>query len=129
MSESGFLKFWGVFWWIFVKGWHATEFGILFTLIRRAVPSLAWSAGLAIAYAFADEAHQLLVPYRGCRLSDVCIDALGVIGAFVVAEWLKFRNGKEYSSVLTTVFTRKWLCPIVALAWVAVVFALSLIHI
>ena len=127
VSESGVLKFWGVFWWIFVKGWHATEFGILFTLIRKAIPSIAWSAGLAIAYAFADEFHQLFVPYRGCRLSDVCIDTLGVIGAFALGEWFKFRRGQDYSTQLTAIFSRKWLVPFAALAWIALVFTLSIV--
>jgi len=127
ISESGFLQFWGVVWWVFVKGWHATEFGILFLLIRRAIPrSLNWSAGLAASYAFLDEAHQLFVPYRGCRLSDVCIDCLGILAAWVLAEWVANRKGRQVVPKLKSLFSHPWLLTGLTVGWIALVFVLSI---
>jgi VanZ family protein len=43
------------------------------------------SATLSLLYAFSDETHQLFVPGREGKLSDVGIDAIGIaIGVIVV---------------------------------------------
>lgn len=67
------------------KGAHMSEYAILAVLIcfyfsydsiskkRMALQAFAFTAG----YAATDELHQLFVPGRAGRLSDVCIDSLG----------------------------------------------------
>ena len=85
ITRADFLGFWNEAWWIFVKGWHATEFGLLFaflstvltkTKLRHPNP-LAFA--IAVTCAFVDEFHQTFIPARGGRLSDVMIDAIGII--------------------------------------------------
>lgn len=111
VSEDSFRHFWRLVWWIFVKGWHATEFGVLYLLAKRALPKApAWAVALPCLYAFADEAHQLLVPNRGCRLSDVCIDCLGILAAWVLSHRL---------------IKRRWLAASI-IAFIAAVFLLSI---
>lgn len=82
VERAQFLVFWRQVWWLFVKGWHATEFGLLyglaFLLLRR-VRRKGLVAGLiSITFAFLDEIHQVSIPARGGRLSDVLIDAIGI---------------------------------------------------
>ncbi len=114
VSETGFEAFWGIAWWLFVKGWHATEFGILFALLRRAFGSVSrWPAILAVSYAFFDEAHQLFVPGRGSRLSDVCIDCLGILAAWLILERHRFPS--------------RWLLATYFLAIAGAIFLLSII--
>lgn len=77
------------------KAAHMTEYGILsvlifiwigqweMTLFRRG----ATASGAAAVYAATDEIHQLFVPGRSGRFTDVCIDGAGAIlgvVAFVV---------------------------------------------
>lgn len=74
------------------KAAHMAEFGILSVLLyiwigqwemrflRRAVTA----AGAAAVYAATDEFHQLFVPGRSGRFSDVCIDSAGAIAGVVV---------------------------------------------
>ncbi len=82
ISPETFLAFWRKCWWLFVKGWHATEFGLLFWLVfalSKRVPRRALTATLvAFGFAFLDEWHQVSVPARGGRLSDVVIDGIGI---------------------------------------------------
>ena len=44
---------------------------------------------IALSYAFTDEIHQLFVPGRGGRLTDVLIDLLGIIIATQLIKRLK----------------------------------------
>ncbi|MEO2018141.1 MAG: VanZ family protein [Fuerstiella sp.] len=83
-----FQIFWGVSWFIIVKGWHVLEFAILMLLgtlvidaltARRNVGNALAAAALCLAYAASDEWHQTFVPDRGGIFSDVLIDSLGVI--------------------------------------------------
>jgi len=66
---------------IIKKSAHMVEFGILAFLLSKAFkfkkPDLSFL--LAWSYAFTDEIHQLFVPGRGGRISDVLIDLLGII--------------------------------------------------
>lgn len=74
------------------KAAHMTEFGILSVLIfiwigqwemglfRRG----ATAAGTAAVYAATDEIHQLFVPGRSGRFTDVCIDSAGAVLGVVV---------------------------------------------
>ena len=84
LSESQFAEFWQAWWWLFVKGWHATEFAIVFVLVR-----LVWRKGkgwqhvaFAAAMAASDEIHQIWVPARGGRVSDWLIDMIGIVLAW-----------------------------------------------
>jgi hypothetical protein len=79
--------FWLQDWWVFVKGWHATEFAILFLLIRRAVGDLGWSLFLTMLAAVLDEFHQTFVPGRGGKLSDVLIDVGGAMFVAIIVAW------------------------------------------
>lgn len=82
-----FESLWRSVWWIPVKGWHVTEFALLFTLVYLATRRKPLAAVLSLGYAFFDEFHQVFVASRGGRLSDVLIDAIGVILA-----WRIFAN-------------------------------------
>lgn len=86
LTEEGFGIFWENWWWLFVKGWHATEFAIVFLALRHALqPRLPWiAASLTAAFAASDEIHQLWVPRRGGHVSDWLIDMLGVAMAFLL---------------------------------------------
>lgn len=83
VSEAAFSRFWDSAWWLFVKGWHATEFGIVFLAARYMLGRKPmWLAALVSAgLAATDEIHQTFVPSRGGHVSDWCIDVLG-IGVF-----------------------------------------------
>ena len=89
-----FATFWGYSWFAIVKGWHAAEFAILFTVLLMALDRLTGSVrrrNVAIVVAFSlvfavlDEYHQRFVPGRGGTWTDVGIDALGVFGAVLIA--------------------------------------------
>lgn len=128
ITPSGFLLFWGAIWWLIVKGWHALEFAILYTLIKRALPKVSANTWifLAILAATLDEIHQVFVPARGGRVSDICIDAIGVLGAWVYGEW-RARKDRPVSPTLGWFFSRKWLMRLVILLAIALIFVLSFI--
>lgn len=87
VSPSTFLVVWHVAWWLIVKGWHAFEFGFLFWLILRTLglDRVRLAFGLAASYGLFDELHQVLVKSRGGRLSDVCVDWIGIVVAWYLA--------------------------------------------
>lgn len=70
---------------------HMAEYAVLFALLRRALAAeglspraaAALSFPLAVAYAVTDELHQSFVPGRAGALSDVGIDAVGALVAWV----------------------------------------------
>ncbi len=82
-----FKDFWGVSWFVIVKGWHATEFAILTALLIWTL-NTRWpatrqrnvliAAACALLFAASDEFHQTFVPTRGGTIWDVLIDALGI---------------------------------------------------
>lgn len=82
---SEFETFWRTIWWIPVKGWHVTEFALLFTFIYWASRRKPLAAAISLGYAFFDEFHQVFVASRGGRLSDVLIDALGIVLAWQIS--------------------------------------------
>lgn len=93
VSEDGFFEWWQTWWWVFVKGFHVTEF---FCLTLVASLALRWfglkqwllyGAILAVVYAISDEWHQTFVPGRGGRATDVLIDCMGVTLAVLVLWW------------------------------------------
>ena len=110
VSQSGFEEVWKAVWWIFVKGWHATEFAILTWLLLRALKAnpgaLKNSAIAAGAYALFDELHQVYVAGRGGRMSDVLIDWIG-IGVFVLVwhcTWSRSRKALVFALAIVTIY-------------------------
>jgi hypothetical protein len=86
-----FEAFWLNWWWLFVKGWHVTEFFVLFLVIHRFLKNrmpfreaLAWTAFATLLYAALDEFHQTFVDLRGGRIEDVMIDLIGITAAFIL---------------------------------------------
>lgn len=91
---EGFHRFWeaggGL---IVVKGWHFTEFAILFLFCQaalRRLTKLPVSRAVGTAYcltalfAASDEWHQTFVPNRDGNLRDVVIDIAGATVALLV---------------------------------------------
>lgn len=73
------------------KAAHMTEFGLLWTLWRRALPgaparTALLALGVTLAYAVSDEVHQAFVPGRHPSPFDVAIDLAGV--GVAAAWWL-----------------------------------------
>lgn len=86
LTQAGFDQFWTAWWWVFVKGWHATEFALVFLILLHTLPRLRpWQApAIAALVGASDEIHQLSVPRRGAHLSDWLIDAMGILAAWGV---------------------------------------------
>lgn len=97
-SRSGWADLWEEAWWLPVKGWHATEFALLFLLVRRAVRDVGWSLFLVALAAILDEFHQTFVPGRGGLVSDVLIDVGGALAAAVL---LSLRSGLKQAPLPT----------------------------
>lgn len=80
------------------KGAHMGEYAFLAFLLclhlryypisRKQLVLLA--LGITAGYAAADEFHQLFVPGRAGRLSDVCIDSLGGVLGMLFSRILRF---------------------------------------
>jgi len=78
------------------KAGHVTEYGVLAFLLRRAIsrerrwpalPSFGGAFILAVLYAASDEFHQTFVPGRKGNLTDIGLDALGVLLALCLVGW------------------------------------------
>jgi len=104
MTESEFGKFWRQWYWVFVKGWHVLEFATLTFLAAFSFERLgwanqkrvlAWSAGVGILFACSDEIHQIFVPKRGGRMSDVLIDCGGVLIGLVLARLYLLKRDRK----------------------------------
>jgi VanZ family protein len=67
---------------------HATEYAVLGFLLLRAVGREVPAVLLGIAYAASDELHQHFVRGRHGAISDVAIDAVGVLIGVYVAKRL-----------------------------------------
>ncbi|MBS1708063.1 MAG: VanZ family protein [Armatimonadetes bacterium] len=95
ITEDNFGAFWRATWFIFVKGYHVLEYLVLFLLFHAAFRGLTapkWETRLTtvlltLTFAALDEFHQQFVPGRGGHLSDVAIDALGVLLGMALVEW------------------------------------------
>ncbi len=86
-AVRSFVVFWRYAWFVVVKGWHATEFAILFMLIYTLLKSfkptaisrnVGFASALCLLFAMSDEYHQTFVPGRNGAWLDVVIDSLGV---------------------------------------------------
>ena len=105
-SLRRFILFWATCWFAIVKGWHATEFALLFGLTRAALDRWSGSRSgrnvvgavvIALLFAISDEYHQTFVPGRGGNVSDVVIDGLGIGVAAALAEWRRRApSGKKH---------------------------------
>lgn len=119
VERSQFLSFWRHVWWLFVKGWHATEFGLLdclaFLLFRRMPRANSLAIFVSLTFAILDEIHQVSIPARGGRLSDVLIDAIGIsIAAY-------FLSRDERSKPIPW-----WGFPLILSAVLALIWALAM---
>lgn len=125
VSESWFRMVWQLIWWLVVKGWHATEFGILYLLVKRAKP-VPESLSLLIPalYAILDEGHQIFVPLRGCRASDVLTDWLGIAVTFAISSWAANRK-KPPIEKPNRVLSHPGFWPSLILAYLILLFLLS----
>lgn len=101
-----FSLIWKAIWWFFVKGWHAVEFGMLAWFLGRILRQ-PMAAGAALLFACSDEFHQYFVPHRGARLSDVAIDALGVL---LVMVWPKTIHLSQKMGLGAAIVTLIYLC-------------------
>ena len=72
---------------------HITEYAFLYLFLFRAFNSVfsdkevsgkavMCSFAVAVLYAISDEVHQLFVPMREGKLTDVAIDCLGMFGMY-----------------------------------------------
>jgi hypothetical protein len=87
VPAEGFKQFWLQIWWFVVKGWHVAEFAALFLLLRLAFKKSIWPPiAIATLIAVSDEIHQTYIPGRGGRLSDVCLDLVGILVAAYLSE-------------------------------------------
>lgn len=88
------------------KGAHMAEYALLalllylhlryYPLSQKQLALAAW--GITTGYASTDEFHQLFVPGRAGRLSDICIDSLGgILGisfTIIIFHFLNKRKNK-----------------------------------
>ncbi len=66
---------------------------------KRLLCSVTISAMLCVLYASSDEIHQLFVPGRACRLTDVFIDSAGaMLGIAIVVVFYIMKKRKERNS-------------------------------
>ena len=89
-SMQRFTRFWGLSWFVIVKGWHVTEYVVLTFFTVSAVEwwrnkithwSIVGSMLICIAFAASDEWHQSFIPDRFGTVQDVLIDSLGICAA------------------------------------------------
>jgi hypothetical protein len=91
MAQGDFVRFWYIGGIFVIKGWHATEYAILdsllFLWLRTRMPTrraLAAALLLSVLFAASDEWHQTFVPGRDGNARDACIDTAGAIVATAV---------------------------------------------
>lgn len=83
---------WKKMWWLPVKGWHATEFAILYLLFRRSGRNREECLFLVALCAALDEYHQTFVKGRTGTPRDVLIDMGGALAAAGVENLLEARS-------------------------------------
>lgn len=79
---------------------HFTEYALLGFFVARAFyaydKKMIWSVATCIVYAITDEIHQMFVPGRSCKITDVLIDTAGIVfGTFVYCFGLKIKNSRK----------------------------------
>ena len=50
---------------------------------------------LGLLFAFSDEIHQGLLPYRQCQIGDLLADSLGLVASYVVTERLMGKVNRD----------------------------------
>ena len=90
---------------IFTSFFLKNQFGKQYSK-ARALLTLA----ICFLYAVSDEVHQVFVPGRAGRISDVMIDTsgavLGILLVFSVIQLIKYRKNKTLSKSKKGVFTK-----------------------
>lgn len=86
---------WGKMWWLPIKGWHATEFAILYALLRRSGRNREESLFLVSLGAALDEFHQTYVKGRTGTPRDVLIDIGGALAAAGVESLIQTEGSPE----------------------------------
>ena len=76
MAEFGGLAFCASFLFIYIKG-------------SAGVKVRLWAALFAFLYAVSDEIHQLFIEGRAGKVSDVLVDSVGIVIAFIIVTLLK----------------------------------------
>lgn len=84
------------------KAAHMTEYAVLavavflcfygYEYMRKRIYLLTFL--VSVCYAASDEIHQLFVPGRSGQLSDVCVDAVGVVAALLFVYLIRKVIGK-----------------------------------
>lgn len=96
-----FALFWGAWWFVIVKSWHAIEFAILFWLTARLFQQFSRILAavvaplallLVVGLAVFDEWRQTFVPERGGTWIDVGIDSAGATVAAFLWELRRLRG-------------------------------------
>lgn len=85
------------------KGAHMSEYALLAILFFFHLECYAFSKkkamllafGLSVCYAATDEFHQLFVPGRAGRFTDVCIDGIGSLAGMLFCAIITFRRKKK----------------------------------
>ena len=80
-EQARMLALWRRWWWVPVKGWHATEFAILYGLCRGAGLRKGDALFMVSLAAALDEYHQTFVEGRTGTPRDVLIDMGGALAA------------------------------------------------
>jgi VanZ family protein len=82
---------------------HVLLYAALYILLFRAFTTLPWAGRttcrvylppmlVVILYAISDEVHQTFVPSREGAFRDVCIDAFGMLLAYLFVRWWTHRR-------------------------------------
>jgi VanZ family protein len=90
---------------LFKKGAHFCVFGVLATLLWRALEwrprTWIWAWLLTVIYAISDEWHQSFVAGRHPQATDVLIDACGAATALLVVGWILRRTHNRTEPAVT----------------------------
>lgn len=83
---------------------HMSEFFVLgvscflyVSELRRWSPDLRAAMlafGFSLLYAGTDELHQLFVPGRACRITDVLVDGIGILAGVTLARLIQFGHDR-----------------------------------
>ena len=91
-SQDRVMAIWKRLWWLPIKGWHATEFGILYALFRKAGFDKASALAMVGVAAGLDEYHQTFVEGRTGTPRDVMIDLGGALTAMGIESVIEKRG-------------------------------------
>ena len=78
---------------------HIMEYGVLASVAYFAFRRFSWAFVFSVLYAASDEIHQIFVPGRGPRVTDVLIDSFGAILALSLICLFKKYNEKSQKTI------------------------------